>query len=160
MLIVMRWIALIFCWLMPDWGWADIYDKKVSLKTIGTMKVNISDGAKDGCWTNLIEAKKYAESKLELAGANVSYGEDDLPIPVAGVRNSFSIAVNGLRMNNGVCVGTIDIKIGGFYFYEAIGTIGFFEFSNRTSTVANSENFNVAVMNNTREAIAEWEARN
>ena len=39
--------------------------------------VGIYDEAKDGCWTNLGEVKRYAEDKLMLKGANVVYDMDD-----------------------------------------------------------------------------------
>ena len=42
--------------------------------------VLISDSATGGCWTNLIESKKYAEDKLTLSGVNVV---DEKIVPLA-----------------------------------------------------------------------------
>ena len=48
---------------------AIIWDKRFSLKEdTNQIKVLIVDEATDGCWTNLLESKKYVEDKLQLLG--------------------------------------------------------------------------------------------
>jgi len=45
--------------------------KQFTPSNVDSVAVSINDGADDGCWTNLVEAKRYAEDKLELAGFKV-----------------------------------------------------------------------------------------
>lgn len=51
--------------------------EQVTPSKIDSIAVYINDGAKDGCWTNLGEAKRYAEDKLELAGFTVRSSNDN-----------------------------------------------------------------------------------
>ena len=44
---------------------------------VDTINVKIIDDAKEGCWTNISEVKRYAEDKLELAGHNVYRNKKD-----------------------------------------------------------------------------------
>ena len=70
--------------------------------------VLISDSATGGCWTNLIESKKYAEDKLTLSGVNVV---DEKIVPFATEKSyTFQIFVQALRWNN-FCFGQIRISM-------------------------------------------------
>lgn len=42
--------------------------------------VQINDDVDDGCWTNILESKKYAEEKLVLLGANITNDIDYVPL--------------------------------------------------------------------------------
>ena len=68
-----------FLLIAPSWGWGVIFDPYVKLKDIGPMQVSMRDFASGGCWTNIKEVKDYAEDKLEIAGADLSFIGDDLP---------------------------------------------------------------------------------
>ena len=45
--------------------------KQFTPNNVKSIRVNINDGASDGCWTNLMEVKRYAEDKLELVGYRI-----------------------------------------------------------------------------------------
>jgi hypothetical protein len=68
--------------------------------------VGIYDEAKDGCWTNLGEVKRYAEDKLMLKGANVVYDMD-------GANLVLNILVKTISIqefpNN--CIGQVEINL-------------------------------------------------
>ena len=88
---------------------AFIFDNDFVLKR-DTKKVAvfISDSATGGCWTNLLESKKYAEDKLTLSGANVI---DEKFIPFEAEKSYvFNIFVQARRWNN-ICFGTINISM-------------------------------------------------
>ena len=99
-----------------SWGLATIFSPNVNLKDLGAIKVVISDMATGGCWTNIKEVKDYAEGKLEIAGADLSYKSDI--IAHAGKRNNFTIAVFAQRLNSGLCIGLIRVQLGGYLLAE------------------------------------------
>ena len=68
--------------------------------------VGIYDEAKDGCWTNLGEVKRYAEDKLMLKGANVVYDIDDANLVLNILVKTISIQE---FPNN--CIGQVEINL-------------------------------------------------
>ena len=158
----MRLVALILILITPTWGWAVIYDPFVSLRDIGPIKVSINDNAKGGCWTNVKEVKDYAEGKLEIAGADLSYTSDSMPR--AGVRNTFRISVSGYRLNSGLCVGIMEIYLGGYQLSDATHeegkVIGVLYFSEFDMQMQHPKNMNNQILDSVKEAIEEWEDRN
>ena len=68
--------------------------------------VGICDEAKDGCWTNLGEVKRYAEDKLMLKGANVVYDMDDANLVLNILVKTISIQE---FPNN--CIGQVEINL-------------------------------------------------
>ena len=50
---------------------ADGHAKNISLSGVQTVKVDLNDSAKSACWTNLKEARKYAEEKFRIRGIKV-----------------------------------------------------------------------------------------
>ena len=68
--------------------------------------VGIYDEAKDGCWTNLGEVKRYAEDKLMLKGANVVYDMDDANLVLNILVKTISIQE---FPNN--CIGQVEINL-------------------------------------------------
>jgi len=69
--------------------------------------VRIIDDAKDGCWTNIGEVKRYAEDKLELAGHNVyrkrkdgwvGYRHYKLAIQIISNRAPFDLCFGAIRL--------------------------------------------------------------
>lgn len=77
----------------------------------------IVDNATNGCWTNIGEARKYAEDQLELAGFKVieapEFGAEQ-PHPL--LRNNiiaYNLHVNASRKDNGVCIGYLNSSFWG-----------------------------------------------
>ncbi|KAB7610119.1 hypothetical protein F9L33_14575 [Amylibacter sp. SFDW26] len=87
---------------------AQIYDDDLSPEIIPNLKVVIWDGADNGCWTNLGEAKNYAADKLTELG----YSIDDEAL------NFFTIVVHSTRVNNGGCYGKVDIELASYTLHE------------------------------------------
>ena len=48
---------------------ATVYDDKFDLKNVASIAVELVDNANGACWTNLKEAREYAEEKLRMRGA-------------------------------------------------------------------------------------------
>lgn len=155
----MRYLIFIAALFVPNLSWAVIYDAEVTLKDIGPLKVMILDDASGGCWTNMREAKNYAEGKLEIAGADLSYVSDD--IAYAGKRTNFWISVHADRLSNGLCVGHAEITISGYFFSNARHkegqAIGILAFSQYRDLLRNGNNMNTQVLDTIKNAIKEWE---
>ena len=82
-------------------------NEQVTPSKIDSIAVYINDGAKDGCWTNLGEAKRYAEDKLELAGFTVRSSNDKwTPKGYA-----LAITINSRRTNYSDCYGYISLSL-------------------------------------------------
>ncbi|MDB4071339.1 hypothetical protein N9512_02630 [Amylibacter sp.] len=81
--------------------------KQVTPSKIDSIAVFINDGAKQGCWTNLGEAKRYAEDKLELAGFTVRSSNDKWT--PKGYALEISVASN--RVSSADCYGNISITL-------------------------------------------------
>ncbi len=64
--------------------------------------VVLSDGAREGCWTNLKETREYSEAKLHEAGFEVVADASEATA-------AFEISVDSNRTNTG-CYGTIRIQ--------------------------------------------------
>lgn len=164
----MRYLILIATMWVGSVSWATIYDPHVTLKDIGALKVAIHDDTSGGCWTNMKEAKDYAEAKLDIAGADLSYVSDD--VTYAGKRTKFFISVFGYRMSDGVCVGHAEIQIGGFLVTDIwtqsraaaghLNVVGHLDFSKYTRLLRNPNNVNNEVLDTVKSAIEEWEDRN
>ena len=81
--------------------------EKVTPSKIDSIAVYINDGAKQGCWTNLVESKRYAEDKLELAGFTVRSLKDKwTPKGYA-----LEISVSSRRTPSADCYGSIGLKL-------------------------------------------------
>lgn len=94
---------LIFATQASAWVSKQFIPESVSLIT-----VTVDDQAKDGCWTNIGEVKRYAEDKLELAGFVISRkkfeGYQD--------RKHYLLGVSIMsRRNGGKCYGLIRLSI-------------------------------------------------
>ena len=66
-------------------------------------RFRVRDGAEQGCWTNIGEARTYAEDKLADIGYEVR-GEDE-PVHIL-----FDIVILSTR-SGGYCYGNIDIEV-------------------------------------------------
>ena len=104
-------LALILLLIAPSWAWAsEVYDTNFSFKDEKFAFI-LTDGVKDGCFTNLKEVREYAEEKLRMNGAIVlsGGGEDDGFLLL--------VAVNGARTVQDECVGRIDVKIADMKYF-------------------------------------------
>ena len=81
--------------------------RQVIPSKIDSVVVYINDGARDGCWTNLGEAKRYAEDKLELAGFTVRSKED------TSTDNGYTleIRINSGRTSSSNCYGSVNLSL-------------------------------------------------
>jgi predicted extracellular nuclease len=100
--------------------------------SVGSISVYIRDNAKNACWTNLREAREYAEEKLKIKGYNVLANE-------AG-RYNFEIEVNAFRDSRGSCIGTYRARIYAVNWLD--GVVGFHEIGENGGHGTNSDNFN------------------
>lgn len=117
----------------PAFAW---FSDTANSNSIGRVSVEFLDGAKDACWTNLREAREYAEEKLRSKGYTSENG---------GTPYTFHINVHGYRMNNGTCVGNVEIQI---YSPRMIdGVFGVHEIGSTSYTANNNENINKTVIN-------------
>jgi len=80
------------------------------LKNLKHIEVIIQDSAKNACWTNLTESRKYAEEKLRVAGATLFRpGRDKL---VLGEYYGLIIEVRSRRSKSfNTCYGSMRIAI-------------------------------------------------
>tara|TARA_B100000767_G_scaffold5943_1_gene5738 strand:+ start:385 stop:861 length:477 start_codon:yes stop_codon:yes gene_type:complete len=117
---------------------------------VSQIHVAISDGASEGCWTNISEVKRYIEDKLELEGFNIRRdkfdGYED--------RNHYGVGVlvNAER-NNGLCFGSISFEI-----TKALRThkiIGMFSLGQTGAIFSGQENINRSVLKQVDQFIKE-----
>lgn len=82
-----------------------------SVKKLEMIEVVIDDQLRDGCWTNLGEVKTYTEDKLRSKGATIG----DLPFTDAKYGfYYFRVTGFGSRLNNGMCIGYIELELVSF----------------------------------------------
>jgi hypothetical protein len=85
-----------------------------NLSKISTVNVDINDSANGACWTNLKEAREYAEEKFRIKGVNL---RDSGP-PYSGDGSyDLEINVNAKRIykdGTGPCMGSIEIRLATF----------------------------------------------
>ena len=67
----MKLFSLLFILIAPSWAVAEYIDERFSIKGV-PIWVNLIDDAKEGCWTNIGEVRRYTEDKLVENGARVS----------------------------------------------------------------------------------------
>ena len=122
---------------------------ETSPEVVETVIVNLSDAATGGCWTNLGEAKTYAEDQLRLKGYEVT---DE---PEWGVWR-FVVEVFSERDSTG-CTGMIEISL--FAFATDHGTIGSLVIGRHRRALARYQNVNVPVLDAIKEAIDQFPER-
>lgn len=77
--------------------------------TVGPLNdLIIADQATGGCWTNLGEAKRYAEDRLRLKGYKIEPAKDELD---RGIQYKMFILVHAERGAGGVCFGNIYVEL-------------------------------------------------
>ena len=143
-------VALIL--LIGSSATAKVYDDKFDLKNVASIGVELVDNADGACWTNLKEAREYAEEKLRMRGAKI----DNDGVPTA---NNYSFAINVLgqrlfKNGTGPCFGNVSVELFTFgYFngnFHAISAGAHYE------AVLHNENLNRYVIRAIKEFIAEF----
>lgn len=141
-------LALLFT-LFASQASAGIYKAFVPAN-VSQIHIEISDGASEGCWTNIGEVKRYTEDKLELEGFNIRRdkfdGYED--------RNHYivTVLVNAER-NGGLCFGSISLDI-----TKALRThkiIGMFSLGESGAIFSGQENINRSVLSHVDQFIKE-----
>ena len=110
------------------------YSPGANSTSIGSMTVQLYDHASDACWTNLREAREYAEEKLEIEGYDVL---------AEGGEYDFIIDVNA-RRDRGECLGNVVITILALSYRNGVG--GYHQIGNQTGSIVDPGNFNTAVI--------------
>ncbi|WP_171239702.1 hypothetical protein [Ruegeria sp. HKCCA5491] len=79
------------------------YSEIVNPENLQSVKVEVTDGATEGCWTNIGEVQTYAEDKLGNLGYEVR--EKDAPAHFV-----FDVFINSGR-SGGTCFGYIEVTL-------------------------------------------------
>ena len=121
--------------------------EQVTPSKIDSIAVYINDGASDGCWTNLGEAKRYAEDKLELAGFTVRSSNDKwTPKGYA-----LEISITSSRMTYSDCYGYISLSL--YQPSWVDGVYGHFVVGSEGGAFNGYENANQIILDNIQEFI-------
>lgn len=88
----------------PNAAVALIYEDDLNPTSFGPVEVTVDDDATGGCWTNLGEAKVYAEDKLRNLGYTIT-------VQTQSGDGHFFISVNSARLNSR-CYGSVGIQMG------------------------------------------------
>ena len=144
----MRLVALILILITPTWAAAAKFDQNVKFKDLGPVTVLISDEATGGCWTNMKEAKNYAEGQLDMVGATLVDKTEDAAV-------ALDIFVSAERFSSfPQCYGSVIIQVArsdkknnvtAVITYSSVGQIAAFK-----------DNLNIMVLDLIKMAVAEW----
>lgn len=111
--------------------------------TFGSAQISLGDGATGGCWTNLGEAKTYAEDNLRGLGYTVA----------SVAQGVFLVSVNSQRMSNGKCYGDIGIQM---WRSEIVnGLFGLLEVASSSQIFVGYDNANILVLDQIKSLIDE-----
>ena len=106
-------LTSLFILFQANSTFAFVFDKSFILqKDTNLMVVLLYDDASDGCWTNLLESKQFAEDKLKLRGVNIS-SDPDIVLAISEKRYKLGIHVHARRFS-GYCSGNVSIFIEGY----------------------------------------------
>jgi predicted butyrate kinase (DUF1464 family) len=111
------------------------YSTGANSSSVGSITVKLYDDAENACWTNLREAREYAEEKLNIEGYNVL---------AEGGEYNFQINVLGKRHNSGGCFGYVRVSIWASNYRN--GVLGGHEIGAESSVYVNHDNLNNAVI--------------
>ena len=121
------------------------YSESANPTSIGTISVKLYDGAEDACWTNLREAREYAEEKLKIEGYNVVAEQGDGYL--------YGISVDAFRNDAGSCIGTYGLEI--WAANNRNGVFGAHEIGSLSSYGTHPDNLNTWVIELISKMIAE-----
>ncbi len=114
--------------------------KQFTPNNVKSIRVNINDGASDGCWTNLMEVKRYAEDKLELAGYRIwkksNYDAAD--------RDSYYLSITVTSQRKNYCYGSVAFQIYRTHWIDDV--YGHFEVGSGGSVFIGQDNANQIVL--------------
>jgi hypothetical protein len=119
------------------------YSPGANSTSIGSITVKLYDNAENACWTNLREAREYAEEKLEIEGYNVL---------AEGNEYKFNIEVMGSR-DRGSCFGYVQINV--FVGNYSNGVYGVHTIGTQTGAILDPDNFNTYVIEMISRMVAE-----
>jgi hypothetical protein len=111
------------------------YSSGANSSKVDSFTVILSDDAENACWTNLRQAREYAEEKLEIEGYNVL---------AEGGEYNFEIRVLSERNNSGGCYGYVMVNIWANNYRN--GVFGGHEIGVASSVYVNHDNLNIAVI--------------
>ena len=107
-------VALIL--LIGSSATAKVYDDKFDLKNVASIGVELVDNADGACWTNLKEAREYAEEKLRMRGAKI---DKDGAATANNYRFQIRVNVNRIYENvAGPCYGGVSLKLITFGYFN------------------------------------------
>ncbi|WP_170599229.1 hypothetical protein [Ruegeria arenilitoris] len=107
--------------------------------------VQVTDNAKDGCWTNIGEVKTYAVDQLSLLGVET--------VDNAKANSVYRIIVNGSRRVDG-CYGTITFQVNDWVSWH--DNRAFVILHTASWSVAGYDKFNDDALNFTKEYTNEF----
>ncbi len=142
--------ALAAALAIPASAKAWVLEDVVSPENFETVAVSVVDGAIDGCWTNIGEARTYAEDKLSELGYEVR--DDDEKVNVR-----MRLSINSQR-NGDECLGSISVELIAPAFllagaHEALAVVG-----HSGGIFGNYDNANLLMLEYVRELIEEMES--
>jgi hypothetical protein len=120
------------------------YSSGANSSSVGSITVILADEAQSACWTNLREAREYAEEKLDIEGYNVL---------AEGGEYAFHINVFSGRSENGTCYGYVIVSIFTFNYRNGVG--GSHQIGWESGTLLHPDNFNTFVIETISRMVAE-----
>ena len=118
-------------------------------RNVGSVAVEIMDSTEDGCWTNLRDAKAYAEDKLDLAGFKIRSSKAKREY------NGYTLDIVVVSQEQGSrgCYGLIEMQLHVPNIREDV--FGYLVVCSKTSIFAGYDNANKNVINNIGEFFRE-----
>jgi hypothetical protein len=142
---LMRFLAITVAVLFTTTNAANAaYSPDANASSVGSITVRLFDSAANACWTNLRQAREYAEEKLDIEGYNVLADDGEY---------DFNISVISLRDNRGVCFGYVNVSIWAFSYRNGVG--GVHQIGSSATTFLHPDNFNTAVIEVISRMVAE-----
>ena len=144
----MRLVALILILIAPTWAVAQKFDPNAKLSDISPIYVQVIDNAKNGCWTNIGEAKTYAIDQIIMAGGSIT--ED-----IKETKAIFNVAIKAARIEGmTTCLGLLQVNI--YHAGKSDGIIHLKLYSDYSNAAVSPDNFNTYVLDHVKEAVDEW----
>ena len=146
----MRTLLIVLLMTLATQAGAEIYDASFSFKG-QKFNVILHDSARGGCWTNLREAREYAEEKLRMKGAIIQKEGWD--------SDTFVLQINVISGRNpnadSQCFGMIRVNIVDMRYYDK-PTKRLALVSEDNFTLLQSKNLNTKVLDRISVALAEF----
>lgn len=124
----------------------------VDPSSVGTVTVEIYDGATGGCWTNMEGVRARAARKLKSKGFEVVPEDGDAFFTVEV--NAFRIQERFEGRRHNVCFGRVEVSL--FRPTMRGGVFGAFQIARRGGLASGGRNLDASVMNSVTQVIAEF----